>query len=398
MATPETNAHTFQITKNNAQIFEYNKALYDLRDQVGSIVLSINRFNQYAPQRKENVEAYLAYRKIRDAPKEVPQDLTIQQLLIDKNPILNRLPFNSSMLFFLFAQKEWLSFNAHAEIKESIETQKKAILAKHELIKAGKAVHRTRLIRNLREVINSAPTISKMGAMKPLEEKITINLDQIADQLIAHPNIERINISKAPIYNGISFGVSFVGLIMQDSGCPEKNLPIQLPPIYINTILNSDGTTIEQTIHGEMYRGYNDYKTYHPHDISTEFCFGDFKGPLALMAAAGDICGYVYILMQFLQQYNSNDPAGRYACRWLYEENALTSWEDAFRTIPPGDIHRVDQDNAFLYDIKENGIFQDIVLHTNDPYSVMHNGIDNLYEEPEPPDSEAPHCPEATVT
>lgn len=104
----------------------------------------------------------------------------------------------------------------------------------------------------------------------------------------------------------------------------EQNVNVTIPGLIlnINYSITSTRTVFKYGLNvtkeaGTKHTGYTGKTLAHPHWISKhEPCLGDFEGAIADAKLNLDIPLQVGLLIMYLEQYNFNDPAGKYIFNW----------------------------------------------------------------------------------
>lgn len=180
-----------------------------------------------------------------------------------------------------------------------------------------------------------------------------IDLQAVCDELIQHPHI--VYAEATVQQRHLLMRLTFAGLVMTDSH-QNSQYPIALDPMQLDITITANGGLSRIAVKGTTFMAYTN-NAIHPHDMGGNFCFGGFATPISNCLAAGNLTGFVYILMTFLQQYNSDDSAGRTAWKWLHPHvEAQRNWRDYPFTVytTPTDTRAVAYDPHNIYMAQAN--------------------------------------------
>lgn len=188
--------------------------------------------------------------------------------------------------------------------------------------------------QHLAELTARLPAVKQKLALLSGQDRFTITLDEatLKAELLGIDKLQHVEISHG---SDLLVRCKFSNLVMSPPSEDDakyaresRNYPITdipLPPLTVELRMREKRTdywyfTITE---GVFLEGFESRALGHPHWISEhEPCFGDFYTPIKDALEQGDIGTAFMLIKLFLEQYDPQDCAGKYAIQWArYHQN-----------------------------------------------------------------------------
>lgn len=201
--------------------------------------------------------------------------------------------------------------------------------------------YQNRIVRHTEERAVTRQSLA-LAQMQPIKT-IGVDIEQLHASLSRHPVVTHIkswetitNDNETPETKALYLRLHLAPIEMEPSAdcedCESEGHqencetfgPEQMPASALSFMWRMNQLR-PQVVHltGTRFKGYDNKALVHPHWIQAENpCLGDFGDAIGAAIADGQIYSMILIYLEYLQQYNQCDPAGKLAPRWSLNKSS----------------------------------------------------------------------------